>query len=102
MSAMPSSAVAIGSGAGATSQGQQAVAIGDAAGGTTQGGSSIAIGRGAASSTQGNTAIAMHADHVIYVPRVRNELMPLLAVVPLQVMAYHIASLRGLGMLARV
>ncbi len=47
--------------------------------------------------SEGNTDIAMHADHVIYVPRVRNELMPLLAVVPLQVLSYHIASLRGLN-----
>lgn len=47
--------------------------------------------------SEGNSDIAMHADHVIHIPRVRNELMPLLAVVPLQVMAYHIASLRGLN-----
>ncbi len=47
--------------------------------------------------SEGNTDIAMHADHVIHIPRVRNELMPLIAVVPLQVMAYHIASLRGLN-----
>jgi glucosamine--fructose-6-phosphate aminotransferase (isomerizing) len=47
--------------------------------------------------SEGNADIAQHADHVIYVPRVRNELMPLLAVVPLQVLAYHIASLRGLN-----
>jgi glucosamine--fructose-6-phosphate aminotransferase (isomerizing) len=47
--------------------------------------------------TEGNEDIAQHADHVVYVPRVRNELMPLLAVVPLQLLAYHIATLRGLN-----
>ncbi|MCW2925084.1 MAG: glucosamine/fructose-6-phosphate aminotransferase, isomerizing [Thermoleophilia bacterium] len=45
--------------------------------------------------TEGNTEIRQHADHVLYVPRTRNELMPLLAIVPLQLMAYHIATLRG-------
>ncbi|MCW2960045.1 MAG: glucosamine/fructose-6-phosphate aminotransferase, partial [Thermoleophilia bacterium] len=31
------------------------------------------------------------------VPRTRNELMPLLGIVPLQLLAYHIASARGLN-----
>jgi glucosamine--fructose-6-phosphate aminotransferase (isomerizing) len=47
--------------------------------------------------SEGNEDIKMHADHVIYIPRVRNEFMPLLAVVPLQVLSYHIATLRGLN-----
>ena len=47
--------------------------------------------------SEGNMGIKDHADHVIYVPRVRNELMPMLAVVPLQLLAYHIASIRGLN-----
>ncbi|MEO6867787.1 MAG: glutamine--fructose-6-phosphate transaminase (isomerizing) [Gaiellales bacterium] len=47
--------------------------------------------------TEGNTEIAQHADYVIYVPRVRNELMPLLAILPLQLLSYHIATLRGLN-----
>lgn len=47
--------------------------------------------------TEGNTDIQQHADHVIYVPRTRNELMPLIGIVPLQLMAYHIATLRGLN-----
>ena len=47
--------------------------------------------------TEGNTDIHQHADHVIYVPRTRNELMPLLAIVPLQLFAYHIATARGLN-----
>ncbi|MCW2972741.1 MAG: glmS, partial [Thermoleophilia bacterium] len=47
--------------------------------------------------TEGNQDIHQHADHVIYVPRTRNELMPLLAIVPLQLFAYHIATARGLN-----
>jgi glucosamine--fructose-6-phosphate aminotransferase (isomerizing) len=47
--------------------------------------------------TEGNESIRQHADHVIYVPRTRNELMPLLAIVPLQLLSYHIATLRGLN-----
>jgi glucosamine--fructose-6-phosphate aminotransferase (isomerizing) len=47
--------------------------------------------------SEGNVAIREHADHVIYIPRVRNDLMPLLAVVPLQVLSYHIATMRGLN-----
>ena len=47
--------------------------------------------------SEGNESIVQHSDHVIYIPRVRNELMPLLAVVPLQMLSYHIATLRGLN-----
>jgi glucosamine--fructose-6-phosphate aminotransferase (isomerizing) len=47
--------------------------------------------------TEGNEDIRQHADHVVYVPRTRNELMPLVAIVPLQLLAYHIATLRGLN-----
>lgn len=47
--------------------------------------------------SEGNTDIDSHANHVIRVPRVRNELMPMLAVVPLQLLAYHIATMRGLN-----
>jgi glucosamine--fructose-6-phosphate aminotransferase (isomerizing) len=47
--------------------------------------------------TEGNEDIRQHADHVIHVPRTRNELMPLLAIVPLQLLSYHIATLRGLN-----
>ena len=47
--------------------------------------------------TEGNTGVLEHADHVISIPRVPDELMPMLAVVPLQLLAYHIASLRGLN-----
>jgi glucosamine--fructose-6-phosphate aminotransferase (isomerizing) len=47
--------------------------------------------------SEGNEGIREHADHVITIPRVRNELMPLLAIVPLQLIAYHIATMRGLN-----
>ncbi|MEI6624885.1 MAG: glutamine--fructose-6-phosphate transaminase (isomerizing) [Thermoleophilia bacterium] len=46
--------------------------------------------------TEGNTAIAQHAEHVLYVPRTRPELQPILAVLPLQMLAYKIAGRLGL------
>jgi glutamine---fructose-6-phosphate transaminase (isomerizing) len=39
--------------------------------------------------------IKKYADHVIYVPSVRKMLAPLITVIPLQLLAYHIAVLRG-------
>jgi len=39
--------------------------------------------------------IAGIADDVIYVPQVEDYLQPLVAVIPLQLLAYHIALLRG-------
>jgi glucosamine--fructose-6-phosphate aminotransferase (isomerizing) len=47
--------------------------------------------------TEGDEAIAEHADEVIRVPRTDWMLAPLLAVIPLQLLAYHIARLRGLN-----
>jgi glucosamine--fructose-6-phosphate aminotransferase (isomerizing) len=47
--------------------------------------------------TEGNTEIAQHCDDVVRVPRSHPMLNPLLAVVPLQLLAYFIASLRGLN-----
>jgi len=35
------------------------------------------------------------ADDVIYVPQVEDYLQPLVAAIPLQLLAYHIAVLRG-------
>ena len=46
--------------------------------------------------TDGNEAIQHHADDVIYVPRTQPLLQPVLAVLPLQLLAYEIARLRGL------
>ena len=47
--------------------------------------------------TEGDEEIAEHADEVIWVPRTDWMLAPLLAVIPLQLLAYHIARLRGLN-----
>ena len=46
--------------------------------------------------TAGSTAIEQHAEHVLYVPRTRPELQPILAVLPLQLLAYKIAGRLGL------
>jgi glutamine---fructose-6-phosphate transaminase (isomerizing) len=47
--------------------------------------------------TDGNEDIQHHADDVIYVPRTANFLQASLAVIPLQLLAYRIARLRGLN-----
>jgi glucosamine--fructose-6-phosphate aminotransferase (isomerizing) len=44
---------------------------------------------------EGDEEVAARADEVIYVPEVPDYLQPLVAVVPLQLLAYHIALLRG-------
>jgi glucosamine--fructose-6-phosphate aminotransferase (isomerizing) len=44
---------------------------------------------------EGDERIASKADHVIYVPEAPDHLQPLVTVVPLQLLAYHIALLRG-------
>jgi glutamine---fructose-6-phosphate transaminase (isomerizing) len=53
-----------------------------------RGGKIIAI------ATEGNKGIKKHADHVIYIPETLPMLTPLLAVIPLQLLAYHIAAIR--------
>ncbi len=45
--------------------------------------------------TEGNIEIAAISDHVITIPDTMNFWMPLLSVIPLQLLAYHIAVLRG-------
>jgi glucosamine--fructose-6-phosphate aminotransferase (isomerizing) len=45
--------------------------------------------------TEGDEQIRKVADDVIYVPKAREELNPILASVPLQLFAYHIAVARG-------
>ncbi|HZV75088.1 MAG TPA: glutamine--fructose-6-phosphate transaminase (isomerizing) [Conexibacter sp.] len=47
--------------------------------------------------TEGNDEIAGHAEQAITIPATDWMLAPLLAVVPLQLLAYHIARLRGLN-----
>jgi glucosamine--fructose-6-phosphate aminotransferase (isomerizing) len=45
--------------------------------------------------TEGDENIEKHADHLITIPDVPELLQPLLTVVPLQLLAYHAAVLRG-------
>ncbi len=46
--------------------------------------------------TDGDEAIAGLADHVLWVPETPWMLSPAVTVIPLQLLAYHIAALRGL------
>src|SRR5213082_1840240 len=45
--------------------------------------------------TEGDDEIREAADHVLYVPPAPEELLPILEIVPLQLLAYHIAVRRG-------
>ncbi|MFH1890683.1 MAG: glutamine--fructose-6-phosphate transaminase (isomerizing) [Candidatus Kuenenbacteria bacterium] len=45
--------------------------------------------------SKGDTTIKKLADHVIYVPHSLDILMPILNTIPLQLLAYHIARLKG-------
>ena len=47
--------------------------------------------------TEGNARVAEYAEEVLEVPRTDWLLQPLLAVIPLQLLAYHIARARGLN-----
>lgn len=55
-----------------------------------RGGSVVAV------ATEGDTRIPPIADHVFWVPEAPWLLSPVVTVIPLQMMAYHIARLRGL------
>jgi glucosamine--fructose-6-phosphate aminotransferase (isomerizing) len=52
-------------------------------------------GRVIAIASEGDNEVAKKADEVIYIPQTLELLQPLLAVVPLQLMAYHMAVIRG-------
>ena len=52
-------------------------------------------GRVIALATEGDEEIKDAADHVIYIPQAPEELLPILEIVPLQLLAYHIAVRRG-------
>ena len=52
-------------------------------------------GKVIAVATQGDTEIADKVDHVIYIPQTLEHLTPILSVIPLQLLAYHMAVLRG-------
>ena len=45
--------------------------------------------------TEGDEEIGAHADHVLFVPRVPELLAPVVVTPPLQLLAYHVAKLRG-------
>ena len=53
------------------------------------------FGDTAALATEGDEEIKESADHVIYIPSAPEELSPILEIVPLQLLAYHIAVRRG-------
>lgn len=44
---------------------------------------------------EGNTGIEEQSDEIVYIPQVRDEIAPLLSVVPLQIFAYYVAKKRG-------
>jgi len=52
-------------------------------------------GRVIAVVTEGNTELRDRVDHLITIPQTHEILTPVLAAVPLQLLAYHIAVLRG-------
>jgi glucosamine--fructose-6-phosphate aminotransferase (isomerizing) len=45
--------------------------------------------------TQGDEEMSSQVDEVLYIPEAPHHLLPLLATIPLQLLAYHIAVLRG-------
>jgi glucosamine--fructose-6-phosphate aminotransferase (isomerizing) len=45
--------------------------------------------------TEGDSEVAELADHVLYIPATHDSLVPLLSVIPLQLLAYHVAVRRG-------
>src|SRR5213082_452695 len=52
-------------------------------------------GKVIALATEGDDEIKEAADHVLYIPPAPEELSPILEIVPLQLLAYHIAVRRG-------
>ena len=44
--------------------------------------------------TRGDTAMAAEVDHTLFIPEAPDNLIPILATIPLQLLAYHIALLR--------
>jgi glucosamine--fructose-6-phosphate aminotransferase (isomerizing) len=47
--------------------------------------------------TEGDSRVIPHADDLLTVPRTDWMLQPILAVIPLQLLAYHVARFRGLN-----
>lgn len=46
--------------------------------------------------TEGDTSAAQMSDHVLWIPECPWMLSPILTIIPLQLLAYHIAAIRGL------
>ena len=44
---------------------------------------------------EGNEVVGEQSDEIIYIPKIRDEIAPLLSVVPLQLFAYFVARERG-------
>ena len=47
--------------------------------------------------TEGSEAVVEFADQVLLVPRTDWVLQPILAIIPLQLLAYHVARMNGLN-----
>jgi glucosamine--fructose-6-phosphate aminotransferase (isomerizing) len=52
-------------------------------------------GRVIAIASEQNNEIAKLVDHVLYIPETIDALVPILSVIPLQLLAYHMAVMRG-------
>lgn len=52
-------------------------------------------GKVIAISTKGDEQIKDHADYIIHIPQCEEAMLPLLATIPLQLLSYHIAVMRG-------
>lgn len=52
--------------------------------------------------TEGNTKIEQETDHVLYIPQICDIMLPSLAVVPLQLFAYYVASMKGATLINHV
>ena len=52
-------------------------------------------GKVIALASEGDSVIAGKADHVLYIPEADHFILPFLTVIPLQLLAYYIADLRG-------
>ena len=46
--------------------------------------------------TEGDELVKNMADHILWVPKAPWMLSPIITVIPLQLLAYHIAAIRGL------
>jgi glucosamine--fructose-6-phosphate aminotransferase (isomerizing) len=45
--------------------------------------------------TKGDEAVMELAQHMVWIPKVPDDVLPLLTVLPLQLIAYYVANLKG-------